>query len=379
MQHEIIPNVQGQGLALWVLNVVKDHYGWIFAVVAALSPLAGIVNLAIYTHYIGRPDALLPSLELGPGLIVLWLTYILAFVLILGTMLVTSLILSGLFSWLRPFPSQAEKVVRQVIALTGAAMLGIILPIGIAYAVDGSAGPAWLLSVFIPPAVFSWSFIRANGTRVGALVAAHTLPKKLQACATLTAMVGATAFCGMYPATFVEASFEAKLGVGDWQEKLLFCFVTMIASMSPAIGYFIAASKGKRAQIKAALSGVLLFLGVLVLTMPSLLSLPSLAAAKLLGVSDRAVKRYLISNEEYPAYSLDAKRWTLSSSQEKQYLVEGFALYSYGAVVLLCPASLAEIKGKDLDQYTAQCIAFERRAVKSLDADQRESRAASAN
>ncbi|WP_440465725.1 hypothetical protein ACKI1H_17220 [Pseudomonas sp. YH-1] len=379
MQHENIPNVQGQGLALWVLNVVKDHYGWIFAVVAALSPLAGIVNLAIYTHYIGRPDALLPSLELGPGLVVLWLAYILAFVLILGAMLITSLILSGLFGWLRPFPGQAEKVVRQVIALTGAAMLGIIVPIGVAYAVDGSAGPAWLLSVFIPPAVFSWSFIRANGTRVEALVAAHTLPRKLLACATLTVMVGATAFCGMYPATFVEASFEAKLGVGDWQEKLLFCFVTMIASMSPAIGYFIAASKGKRAQIKAALSGVLLFLGVLVLTMPSLLSLPSLAAAKLLGVSDRTVKRYLISNEEYPAHSLDAKKWALSFSQEKQYLVEGFALYSYGAVVLLCPASLAKIWGKDLDQYTAQCIAFERRAVKSLDVAQRDSQTASAN
>lgn len=379
MQHEIIPNVQGQGLAFWVLNVIKDHYGWIFAVIAALAPLAGIVNLAIYTHYIGRPDALLPSLELGPGLIVLWLAYILAFVLIIGSMLVTSLILSGLFSWLRPFPSQAEEVVRQVFALTGAAMLGVILPIGIATAVDGSAGPAWLLSVFIPPAVFSWFFIRANGARVEALAAAHTLPKKLQACVTLTVMVGATAFCGMYPATFVEASFETKLASGEWQEKLLFCFVTMLASMSPAIGYFIAASKGRQAQIKGALFGGLLFLGVLVLTMPSLMSLPSIAAAKLMGVSDRAVKRYLISNEAYPADSLDAKKWALSSSQQKQYLVEGFALYSYGALVLLCPASLAEIKGKDLDQYTAQCVAFERRAVKSLDAVQRDSQTARAN
>jgi len=136
----------------------------------------------------------------------------------------------------------------------------------------------------------------------------------------------------------------------------------------PAIGYHNLAIKGPKAQRKAALSGIGIgkYACILMLIIPSVLSVPSVAAVKFLGISDRQVRKYLINSEEYSARALDAKRWSVSLSDEAKYLLQGFALYDHGAVVLLCPADLAEVKESEIDQHSAQCIPFESSAVKPL-------------
>lgn len=359
---------QQPAFASWMLVLLKEHYGWISAIIAALAPFAGIINLGVYAHYVGRADVFMPSLELGPGLILLWLAYILFFVILIGGMLITSLFLSWGLSGLRPKPEYAASIVRTLTVITAAAMLCVVIPVGVA-AYQNKQASLWLmLLAFLPPALYSWLFIQRNIDKAELLTSDLKPWQMFLACAALIALVGLTALFGIYPAWFVTMFYEERGTMGGWLEALVFCFVAMVGSLAPAIGYYNLALKGRAAQIKAALGGVFIFMVVLTLMVPSLLSFPSVVAVKFLGISDRQVKRYLITNEDYPADDLDAKRWTITRSEEKKFLLEGFSLYAYGPIALLCPANLAKLKEKELDQHTAECIPFAKSAVKALDA-----------
>lgn len=125
------PPVQPMGSFSLMLELLKKHYVWVSAIVTALAPLAGIVNLVTYSHFIGRSDVFMPSLELGPGLILLWLAYILFFVLIIGSMLVSSIFLSFGLNELRPKPQYAASIVRVITVVTALTMLNVVIPVTI--------------------------------------------------------------------------------------------------------------------------------------------------------------------------------------------------------------------------------------------------------
>lgn len=351
----------------WMLELLKEHYGWISAIVAALATLAGIVNLVTYSHYIGRSDVFMPSLELGPGLILLWLAYILFFVLLIGSMLVSSFFLSFGLGELRPKPQYVASIVRVITVVTAVTMLIVVIPVGIQAFRGETASVLWALLVFATPALCSWFFIAGNIDKAESLGRVVKPWQWLWACVAFTLVVGFAALSGIYPAWFVTVFYQERGIAGGAAEAGAFCVIAMLFSLAPCIGYYQLASKGRAAQIRGALGGLVVFLAVLMLMIPALLTFPSVFAVKFLGISDRQVNRYLIANAEYPADSLDVERWALSRSMERKYLIEGFALYRYGAIVLLCPSHLADTKEKELDQHTGQCIPFAKSDVKQLD------------
>lgn len=359
--------VQPTGSFSLMLELLKEHYVWISAIVAALAPLAGIVNLVTYSHFIGRADVFMPSLELGPGLILLWLAYILFFVLLIGSMLVSSIFLSFGLNELRPKPQYAASIVRIITVITAVAMIVVVIPVGIQAYQGKTASVWWALLVFVTPALCSWLFISQNIAQAESLGRVVGPWKWAWACVVFTLVVGFAALFGIYPAWFVTMFYQERGIAGGAAEAGAFCVLAMVFSLAPCVGYYTLASKGRAAQIRGALGGLVVFLAMLTLMIPALLTFPSVFAVKFLGISDRQINRYLITNAEYPANSLDTERWSVSHSMERKYLIEGFALYRYGAIVLLCPSRLADTKENELDQHTGQCIPFAKSDVKQLD------------
>lgn len=358
---------QPAGSFSWTLELLKGHCGWISGIVAAMAPIAGIVNLATYAHYIGRPDVFMPSLELGPGLILLWLAYILFFVLLIGSMLISSLFLSFGLSELRPKPPAAASIARILTIITSVSMFAVVLPVGYQAYHGETASAGWALLVFVIPALCSWFFIAGNTDKAESLGRVNKRWQWLWACVAFTLVVGFAALSGIYPAWFVTKFYQERGIAGGVAEAGAFCVIAMVFSLAPSIGYYQLASKGRAAQIRGAVGGLVVFLAVLMLMVPTLLTFPSVFAVKFLGISDRQINRYLVTNIEYPADNLDAKLWSLTRSMERKYLIEGIALYRYGSIVLLCPSNLAGITEKELDQHTGQCIPFAKNEVKQLD------------
>nr|WP_312972990.1 hypothetical protein [Pseudomonas sp.] len=350
-----------------MLELLKNHYVWVSAIVTALAPLAGIVNLVTYSHFIGRPDVFMPSLELGPGLILLWLAYILFFVLLIGSMLVSSIFLSFGLNELRPKPQYAASIVRVITVVTALTMLIVVIPVAIHAFRGETASVLWALLVFVTPALCSWFFVAGNIDKADSF--AHVVKRRqwLWACVAFTLVVGFAALSGIYPAWFVTKFYQERGVTGGAVEAGAFCIIAMVFSLAPSIGYYTLASKGRAAQMRGALLGLVVFLAMLMLMIPALLTYPSVFAVKFLGISDRKINRYLITNAEYPADSLDTERWSISRSMERKYLIEGFALYRHGAIVLLCPSHLADTEEIELDQHTGECIPFAKSDVKQLD------------
>jgi MFS family permease len=360
------PEDQKAETSPWALGVLKEHYGWISAIAAAIAPFAGFLNLLIYTHYIGRADVFMSSLEIGPGVILLWLAHTLFFVLLIGSMLITSVLLAGGLSEIRPKPEFAESVVRRLTLMTVVSMLGVIIPAALGAVWGKTASLWWVLGVFLPPVLFARCFFRYADGKLEERSHSSSAWRTFFAYVGLIGLIGLTALFAVYPAWMVTVFYQERGAMGGWGEALLFCFVAMACSLVPAIGYHALAAEGPKAQRKAALIGIVMYICLLMLIIPSVMSVPSVAAVKFLGISDRQVKQYLINSEEYPARALDAKRWSVSLSDEKKYLLQGFSLYDHGSVVLLCPADLAKIKESEIDQHSAQCIPFESSAVKPL-------------
>ena len=359
--------------SLWILELIKNHFTWISATVAAFAPLAGILNLAVYANYIGRPDIFLRSLQFGPSLVILFLAFILLFVGIVGSMLITSYFFSLIPSWLRPMSEHADSITRRLFGMTVLGMLGIVLILGIASFLGRTLeSPWWMLIVFLLPAFFSWLFINAHINQAEYLTSPLTTRKKIWACVLLTILVGVTAAFGIYPAWYVASLYEERSALSGLIEGLLFCLLTMAASLAPAVGYYISTNKSRGAQIKSALAGVLIFLGILTITAPPVFSVASVGSTSFLGLSDRQVRNYVVNSEEYPAKNLDQLSWKITNDGGKKYNLEAFSLYEFGPVNLLCPADMQAIKNRHLDEHTERCIAFKGGAVLPLDAVKKE-------
>jgi MFS family permease len=363
------PDTTQENSPLTTLELIKDHFTWVSTTIAALASLAGVSNLILYTNFIGRPDILLPSLEFGPSLGILFLVYILIFTAIVGSMLITSYVFTLSPSLLRPKPEHADSITRWLFGMTVGGMLGIVAILGIASILDSTLESVWwLLFVFLLPAILAWPFIRTHIDHAEFLAAPLTLSKKLWASVTLIALVGFTATLGIYPAWYVTVLYEERSALSGSIEGLFFCLVTMAGSLVPAVAYYSSAKKGKSAQIKSALVGLLIFLGILTLTIPPVFSVASMGSASLVGLSDLQVRRYLIDSEKYPANSLDESSWAIKNDDGKKYTVEAFSLYTFGPITLLCPADLRAIKSRYLGKHTERCIPFKRSAIEALDA-----------
>ncbi|MFN9525559.1 MAG: hypothetical protein ACK561_25985 [Pseudomonadaceae bacterium] len=364
---------------LQALKLIRKHFVWASAVAAGLASLAGVLNLLVFTRYIGRPDVFTRSLEWGPGLVVLMLSYVLIFIAITGSMLITSYFFTLTPSWLRHRLKINELIIRHLLGMTVSGMFSIVLVImAVTYFLGDKASHWWMLTVFILPAFLSWFFIDVHIDRAGILPVPLSWKKKLGLCGALTGLVGVTAITGIYPALYVTSLYEESPDLSEWAEIFKFgftCLLTMAASLAPATGFYLMAKEDKRAQIKGALIGLLIFLGLLTFTVPAIFSVPSVGAANLLGISDREVRRYLVNGTEYPAKSLSSARWSITEYENGRYSLEAFSLYEHGPVNLLCPADLSAIKNKYLSQHTKACIAFKSKDVDSLDAvdQQRES------
>lgn len=365
-----------------ISTLIKEHFTWISAVVAALASLAGILNLLVFTRYIGRPDVFSRSLEFGPSLAVLLLTYLLIFLAIAGSMLITSYFFTLVTSWLRPKPEFAEPMIRQLFGMVVSGMLSIILVVMIlAYCWEGPASGWWLLTVFMLPAILSWPFILVHMDHAKALSSPLTWAKKFRLCATLTGLVGGVALVGIFPAWYASFLYEESPDLSEWVEVIKFgatCLIAMAAPLAPAIGFYIKEKEGKSAQMKGALTGLLLFFALLTFTMPAMFSVTSVGSMNLLGISEREVRRHLVDNEQYPASSLNTARWSVTKHGDKWYSLNAFSLYAYGPINLLCPAELSTVRNRELRKHTKACIPFLKDEIQTLDAVEQGTKSATA-
>ncbi|SFY08998.1 hypothetical protein [Azotobacter vinelandii] len=360
-------NTQQSKSNFFVLELIRDHFTWISATTASLAPLAGIANLALFTNHIGRPDVFIRSLEFSPSLVVLALAYIAISIFVIGSMLITSFIFTLAPNYLQPEPEHSKKIIRHLFSI---ALIGILSVVAILSALaikDQTLSEWWLSAAPIPIAISSYLFIKNHAQQTRTISGPASGGKNAYRVSLLTAWGCGVAVFSILPALYVMALHKEASGLLGVIEELILCTIMMIASMTPAIAFYVTENGGRAKQIKSAASSVLLLLILMMFITPRIFSVGSVGAANLLGISDRQVRHYLVDNEEYPASTLDATPWSIENNNGKKYTLTAFTLYTYGPIELLCPRDLSAIKNSDLENHTKSCISFMRSAIRPLD------------
>jgi len=352
-----------------LLTALKDHFVWVSPVAVILASLIGLLNLLVFTWYINRPELFSRSLEFGPSLALLMLSYLMILAGIVGSMLITSYFFALTLQGLQPKPEYTGALARGLFfrVMSGMASMVLVLVVGAVWHAGALSG-WWMLAIFVLPVVLSWSFIVRHRDQAKVLSGPIQGKRKLLLCAGVAMGTGLVAMLGILPAWYATFLYEGSGNTADWAEAIklaLTCLITMAGSLAPAVGYYLRAGSGVSAQRRGALIGLGAFLAFMVVTSPSLFSVASVGSVRLLGFSEREVRTYLVDQEQYPASSMSAAQWSITPLNERKYAIRAFSLYAYGALNLLCPQALKDMKLKELKQHTGNCIPFEKGSVKT--------------
>lgn len=365
-----------------LFTLLKEHFVWISPVAVVLAFLAGLLNLLAFTWFIGRPELFSRSLEFGPSLALLMLSYLAIFAAIVASMLSTSCFFTITLQQLRPKPEAVESMTRSLLIMVvgGMSLVIVLVPI-LVHLRGGQLSAWWALIVFIVPTCLSWPFILRYTDKAEALASPMGGWKAAGLYVALILAVALVTFLGILPAQYTLSLYRDSAGLSAWAEVIelvLTCLIVMASSLAPAFGFYINAKKGLAAQIKGSFIGLAAFLGVLTFAMPAIFSVASVSSVRLLGFSDREVRHYLVNSEQYPVSSFNAARWSVAEHGDKRHSLIGFSLYANGPIELLCPAELSTLKTWELWKRTQICIPFQKDEIRTLDAVEQDGESASA-
>ncbi|WP_060484824.1 hypothetical protein [Pseudomonas sp. NBRC 111123] len=356
------------GTSRRLLQLVKDNYSWLSAILAVIVSTSGLLNLLLYTNYIGRPDVFLRSLEVGPSLILLWLVYFVLSILALGIMVCTSCVIVQIITWLQPAPQHSAAVLRNLLFTLALCVLAGISPVAINILFD--ADISYWPMLLVPLVAFAGALVTIGrcAAYCKSLSPSDTFKVRASKAFGLAVLLVMATLIAAFPLELSIIFYKEQASTADNIKLVMYMCLIMTGSAAPSVGYYWNMQKDRLTRIRTSIATTTLYLLVVLSFSPSLVSAPSIGAMKLLGIRDTHPKHYLIDNAAYPASSLNASMWAIKDSEAKKYRLTGYSLYSYGAVELICPPGLAEKRINEMDKHTHACIPFQRNSVTPLEA-----------
>lgn len=144
-------------------------------------------------------------------------------------------------------------------------------------------------------------------------------------------------------------------------------FVVMMLYLVPALTFYVA----RGSQMKRVSRAVLGMLGAIffnAMLLPTLSDLWVYSAANLVKMRDSRSQAYVLEEKDYPKALFEQALWARKPVVDAPGLfsVDAFRQFRFGDVLLLCPGRYAMVSLKNLDSYTASCIAISEAKVKVI-------------
>src|SRR5690606_8421748 len=138
------------------LHVMHKHFSWVSVLLVLVASIVGLASIFSFLNYFDRIDLFYRSLEFGPSLFVLTFFYLVLLVFLIGSMLISSLVLEFMVSWLDPALSASAFRFLLLIVVLG--MFGVVL------ALVFLPGIKWwpLLGLVVTPIMAGW-FVHKHG------------------------------------------------------------------------------------------------------------------------------------------------------------------------------------------------------------------------
>jgi len=342
-------------------NVKRIFTYWapISVILGGLGTMLGFYTISAYTTAIGRPDLIAPAIEAKSAL-VLWLTIIAFLIAAYFFVLMTTSVLFGFsVSLFNDSPNLQPDLVKLLIlpVLLGIAALMVTI------FKDIELDDSYKLICVVVYGVLTILALRKSPTfRLAVdLCATTALPGKSKSKAARVFFLVILAFtlvCTVV-STVLPVSLILKAYSGeDTPEALtkLMLISIVLASMTliPVVVFYDSKTDLFK-RISQCLAAAFVVLVIIIGASPGGPLTIVYSAASLMSVRDQAAAKFLLT-ESYAKEDLDTEVWGAVETIRKHPLVSAFPLFSFGDVLLLCPAKLIKTELKDWPAKSVYCV-----------------------
>ncbi|WAC45216.1 hypothetical protein OU997_03205 [Pseudomonas sp. SL4(2022)] len=336
------------------LKRVLEHWTPITVTLSFFGVGVGILSLYVYTRAIGRIDLFMPATDAKSALAIWLLLVLLTMAAYLITLTVTTwlygisvsqfdkirrkhnqvacwlliplLIGFGTFILMAFFSSELFKTPIAVSIIAVTTVLGLLMLLGfrrfrILIALNTCRAITWQQALFL-----LWLAVTLVFTVISAAISTSLI---------LTSYVGDD--------TQEAIRFVAKFSMG-----------TLVLSLIPTFVFYTAKGDIYRRVAYGCSALVILFL-IFLLLAPGAMTSITFAAAGNLEIRQNTTANFIL-DDQIELDDLDNLQWRTRLHPSNKVAIQGFQLFSFGDVLLLCPSDLLELKPHELPHYTRLCL-----------------------
>lgn len=163
-----------------------------------------------------------------------------------------------------------------------------------------------------------------------------------------------TVLSGSSPALLAIRAYKGSFEEYTVYHVMTLAILTMTASLVPILVFHVSKERVLRRVFYSCLSLIAVFFFTVIIS-PGTLGMITYSAAGLLEIRQSETSTYIVG-EVYKGAEFDKDTWGAEPFGEGRVYITAFPLYSFGDVLLLCPAGLKKTMFKDWPALSSQCF-----------------------
>lgn len=341
------------------LKRIFTYWAPLSVIVGGLGTILGFYTISTYTTAIGRPDLMASAIEAKSAL-VLWLAIIALLVAAYFFVLMTTSVLFGCsVSLFNDSPNLQPDLVKLLLlpVLIGIAALMVTIFLGIELN-DGYK----LICIVIYGFLTIFALQKSPIFRLAVdLCATTALPGKSKSKAPrvfflvmLAFVLISTVVSTVLPVSLILKAYSGEDTPEALTKLMLISIVFAGMTLIPVVVFYDSKIDLFK-RVSQCLAAAFIILVIIIGGSPGGPLTIVYSAASLMNVRDQATAKFLLT-KDYVKEDLDTEVWGSVETLREHPLVSAFPLFSFGDVLLLCPAKLSNTELKDWPAKSAYCV-----------------------
>lgn len=345
------------------LKRVLTYWSQLTLALGACGTALGLGSLFAYTDAIGRADLFMDSLDAKTSLLV-WLAIVFGWIIgYIALLTTTSVIFAASISTFRRIPEYQSQV---VVPLSLPVLIGFIAFVVTTFrCYDWNAFVRFLITATSSAVAYSLLFASRKFRNIicdtakaqDFIIRNNTTNERILVIwvffqIMLTVMSGAIPMLVILKSYLGEDTPEAVNTVG------LITFVCLILTLLPALSFYLNPGSIIR-RIGLCFFTVMVISVICIGISPSIISNIAYGVAGALDIRQKQIARYSMA-QDYELIDFQPEIWHTKITLSKKLEISAFQLFSFGNVLLLCPANLVDLSLKQWPAYSSGCFSTDK-------------------
>jgi MFS family permease len=324
-----------------------------------LGALLGFYTLSTYATAIGRPDVMAAAIEAKSALVP-WLATVIGMLAVYLLILLSTTVLFGLsVSLFNDIASQQHKLVGVLFLPVFAGIVALMWQVFAGPSLTDGWKLVWTLIwlVLALASLLAFPVFRLAVDTCATLASpgnARSWPLRFWFMLMVALLLVATVICAIFPASLILKAYVGE-ETPDASHRLMFVsmFAATVALLPVVVFYVSKADLFKRLGL--GVLAVIVSGGMVITISPGSPAAIVSAAALVMNVRVPVAANFMLT-KTYAVEDFDTTVWGPVDTVRGQPVVNGFPLFSFGDVLLLCPTSLISKGRKDWPEQSAYCV-----------------------